>query len=86
MKKYYCSVQITMSFALLLVVSTLLVSGGLSLPMNGKFEKFAEDYKPVRETVCAGKATKEQLTAMVQCMEGFKASFKDFTAKASSYF
>lgn len=60
-----------------------MISGGLSLPVNGKFEKFAEQYKPVRETVCAGKATKAQLTSMVQCMEQFKASFKDMTAKTA---
>lgn len=80
MKEYYISVKVTMFSAL--VVSAFLISGGLSLPMNSKF---AEQYKPVRETVCAGKATKAQLTAMVQCMDTLKASFKDFTAKASLF-
>ena len=83
MKQQYCSVQVTMSFVPILVAA-FMISGGLSLPVNGKFEKFAEQYKPVRETVCAGKATKAQLTSMVQCMEQFKASFKDMTAKVSA--
>lgn len=65
----------------LLILSSVLLFMVISkvgaLPTGGKFEKFAEQYKPIRETVCAGKATKAQLTDMVKCMEQFKAQLKD---------
>lgn len=72
----------------LLILSSVLLCMVISkigtLPTGGKFEKYAEQYKPIRETVCAGKATKAQLTDMVKCMEQFKSSFRDMKTKVEN--
>ena len=41
-----------------------------------RFEKYIEKYKPVKDFVCDGKATKNQLIGMVKCMKEFKDTFK----------
>jgi len=68
--------------AIFLVIVGVIVSDG-ALAYPGKFEKYAEQYKPIRECVCGGKATKEQMASLVKCMDEFKASFKHKQPKVS---
>ena len=47
-------------------------------PMKN-FEQFQEKHRPIRDMVCNGKASRTQLTAMVDCIQRFKASIVNRT-------
>lgn len=66
-----------LSSAVLVIVVVVVGLSGSGEAHPGKFEKYAEQYKPIRDLVCAGKATKPQMANMVVCMDQFKASFNN---------